>query len=90
MTCGTLIGVWFAAIAPANLYPTVFAYWGGSLFEGSHLPTRHPWKDAKKVGIWTHWYENGQQRDELFYLSGYIVSAIVWKTDGEKCSMTDV
>ena len=46
--------------------------------------------DGKKVGIWTHWYENGQQRDELFYLGGYIVSAIVWKPDGEKCFMTNV
>ena len=46
--------------------------------------------DGRKVGIWTHWYEKGQQRDELFYLGGYIVSAIVWKPDGEKCSMTDV
>ncbi len=46
--------------------------------------------DGKKVGIWTHWYENGQQRDELFYLGGYMGSAMVWKPDGEKCSMTDV
>ena len=46
--------------------------------------------DGKMDGVWTHWYENGQQRDELFYLGGYIVSAIVWKPDGEKCSMTDV
>ena len=46
--------------------------------------------DGKMVGIWTHWYENGQQRDELFYLGGYMGSAMVWKPDGEKCSMTDV
>ena len=46
--------------------------------------------DGKMVGVWTHWYENGQQRDELFYLGGYMGSAMVWKPDGEKCSMTDV
>ena len=36
------------------------------------------------------WYENGQQRDQLFYLGSNMVSAIVWKSDGEICSMTDV
>ena len=46
--------------------------------------------DGKMVGIWTHWYENGQQRDEIFYFDGYKESAIVWKPDGEKCSMTNV
>ena len=46
--------------------------------------------DGKMVGIWTHWYENGQQRDELFYLGGYMGSAMVWKPDGEKCSMTNL
>jgi antitoxin component YwqK of YwqJK toxin-antitoxin module len=46
--------------------------------------------DGKMDGIWTHWYENGQQRDELFYIDGFKESAIVWKPNGEKCSMTDV
>ena len=46
--------------------------------------------DGKKDGVWRHWYENGQQRDQLFYLGSYMVSAIVWKPDGEICSMTDV
>jgi antitoxin component YwqK of YwqJK toxin-antitoxin module len=50
---------------------------------GNHL-------DGKMVGIWTHWYENGQQRDEIFYMGGYMNSAIVWKPNGEQCSMTDV
>ena len=50
---------------------------------GNHL-------DGKMVGIWTHWYENGQQRDEIFYMGGYMNSAIVWKPNGEICSMTDV
>ena len=46
--------------------------------------------DGKKDGVWKHWYENGRQRDQLFYLGSYMVSAIVWKPDGEICSMTDV
>ena len=46
--------------------------------------------DGKMVGIWTHWYGNNQQRDEMFYISGLMESAIVWRPDGEKCSFTDV
>lgn len=46
--------------------------------------------DGKMDGVWTHWYESGQQRDELFYLGGYMGSAMVWKPDSEKCSMTEV
>ncbi len=45
---------------------------------------------GKMVGIWTHWYENGQQRDKMFYIGGRMASAIVWKPDGEECSLTDV
>ena len=46
--------------------------------------------DGKKDGVWKHWYENGQQSDQLFYLGSFMVSAIVWKPNGEICSMTDV
>ena len=41
------------------------------------------------VGVWIHWYEHGQQRDEIFYKGGYMESAIVRKPDSKKCSMTD-
>ena len=48
------------------------------------------YKDGKHHGLLSMWYENGQHRDQLFYLGSYMVSAIVWKPDGEICSMTDV
>ena len=59
-------------------------------YENGQLRRKGNHVDGKKVGIWNHWYENGQQRDELFYLGGYMVSAMVWKPDGEKCAMTEV
>ena len=52
--------------------------------------TEISYKDGKHHGLFSMWYENGQQRDQLFYLGSYMVSAIVWKPDGEICSMTDV
>ena len=59
-------------------------------YENGQLRRKGKHVDGKEVGIWSHWYENGQQRDELFYLGGYMLSATVWKPDGEKCSMTNV
>ena len=59
-------------------------------YENGQLRRKGKHVDGKEVGIWNHWYENGQQRDELFYLGGYMLSATVWKPDGEKCSVTEV
>ena len=61
-----------------------------SWYENGQWRRRGSNMDGRMVGIWTHWYENGQQRDELFYMGGYMGSAIVWKPNGEKCSMTNV
>ena len=59
-------------------------------YENGKLRRKGNHMDGKMVGIWTHWYENNQQRDEMFYISGLMESAIVWRPDGEKCSFTDV
>lgn len=59
-------------------------------YENGKLRRKGNNMDGKMVGIWTHWYENNQQRDEMFYISGLMETAIVWKPDGEKCSFTDV
>ena len=59
-------------------------------YENGKLRRKGNNMDGKMVGIWTHWYENNQQRDEMFYISGLMESAIVWRPDGEKCSFTDV
>ena len=39
----------------------------------------------KKDGLYTTWYENGQKRDESTWKDGKLVSATVWKPNGEKC-----
>ena len=59
-------------------------------YEDGQLRRKGKHREGKMVGIWTHWYENGQQRDEMFFTDGLMESAIVWKPDGEECSITDV
>ena len=51
---------------------------------------RNTWKDGKKDGLQTEWYKNGQKRLQRIFKGGLTESAMVWKPDGEKCSMTDV
>ena len=44
----------------------------------------------KKDGLYTTWYENGQKKDETTYKDGNLVTATVWKPNGEKCPDTNV
>ena len=44
------------------------------------------WPHEHKIG----WYDNGQTRDEVYYMGGFMGSAIVWKPDGERCTVTNV
>ena len=45
---------------------------------------------VKGDGYSYHWYENGQKRREENYKDGKIISAVAWKPNGEKCSITNV
>ena len=47
-------------------------------------------KDGKRDGLWTKWYENGQKKEESNWKDGKIWSALVWKSNGEKCPVTNV
>ena len=48
------------------------------------------YKDGKEDGLWTSWYENGQKRYEINYKDGKLMSAEIWKPNGEKCPVTNV
>jgi antitoxin component YwqK of YwqJK toxin-antitoxin module len=48
------------------------------------------YKDGKLDGLWTYWYENGQKKEERTYDFGKLMSAKVWKPNGEKCPVTNV
>jgi antitoxin component YwqK of YwqJK toxin-antitoxin module len=48
------------------------------------------YKDDKEGGLSTYWYFNGQKASETIYKDGKIMSAVVWKPNGEKCPVTNV
>ena len=52
--------------------------------------TETNWKDGKPNGLATEWYENGQKEVEANLKDGKLMSVMVWKSDGEKCPVTNV
>ena len=48
------------------------------------------YKDGKLNGLTTQWYANGQKELEGNYKDGKLMSAVVWKPNGEKCPVTNV
>ena len=45
-------------------------------------------ENGKLHGPATRWYSNGQKKDESLYQNGRVISIVVWKPNGEKCSDT--
>ena len=46
------------------------------------------YKDGEPDGLETHWFENGQKKGEGKMKDGKLMSAEVWKPNGEKCRNT--
>ena len=64
------------------------------LMTGWH-PNGQKWKeislkDGKPHGLETEWYENGQKKEESNKRDGKLMSAEVWKPNGEKCPVTNI
>ena len=47
-------------------------------------------KNGIPHGLSTRWYENGQMHTEVNYKSGKLTSAFVWKSNGEKCPVSNL
>ena len=47
-------------------------------------------KNGKPDGVVTIWYENGQKMEERKYAKGKVLSAVVWKQNGEVCPVTNL
>ena len=47
-------------------------------------------RDGKLDGLYTSWYENGQKKEESNWRDDKLMSAEVWKPNGEKCPVTNV
>ncbi len=48
------------------------------------------YKDGKQDGFVNAWYNNSLLKEKSSYSNGKIVSAFVWKPNGEKCPATNV
>ena len=45
---------------------------------------------GKIEGAASRWYKNGVKKDDLVYADGKIVSVVVWKPNGVKCTVTNL
>jgi len=64
----------------------VETHWSKS---GSKLRVRN-FIDDKEDGLAVYWHENGQKSREKNYKDDKLMSAMSWKPNGEKCSVTNV
>ena len=59
-------------------------------YENGQKDQERNYKDGKKEGLFTKWYKNGQKQHEENYKDGKLMSAEVWKPNGERCPMTNL
>ena len=59
-------------------------------YENGQKDEEGHWKNGEQNGLRTEWYENGQKEAELYYKNDKLVSASVWKPDGEPCPITKI
>ena len=65
-----------------------FTGWFKQVRETGKLRSLEEYKNGKLHGRATRWYSNGQKKDESLYQNGRVISIVVWKPNGEKCSDT--
>ena len=59
-------------------------------WENGKKGSEENYKDGKLDGLEARWYDNGQKKMEASYKVGKIISAVVWKPNGEKCPESNV
>ena len=60
------------------------------LYENGQKEVRSTLKDGKMDGLNTSWYSNGQIQRESRWAEDKLLSAVVWKPNGEKCPETNM
>jgi antitoxin component YwqK of YwqJK toxin-antitoxin module len=63
---------------------------GTGWYENGQKLLARNYKDGKPDGLGTFWYSNGQKEIELNFKDGKLMSAEVWKPNGEKCPVTKI
>ena len=59
-------------------------------YEGGQKKAEGINKDGYPHGLWTQWYPDGQKKSESICKDGKVMSAKVWKPNGEKCPVTSL
>jgi len=59
-------------------------------YENGKKGLEEHFKNGELDGLFTAWWENGKKRIECHYQNGKLVSASVWKPDGDPCPITKV
>ena len=65
-----------------------FTGWRKQVRETGEFRSLEEYKNGKLHGPVSRWYLNGQKKDDSLYQNGRIISIMVWKPNGEKCSDT--
>ena len=58
--------------------------------ENGQKETEGNYENGQQNGLSTFWYENGQKMRESNFKDGKLVSAVVWKPNGERCPETKI
>ena len=77
-------------LAYAPNQQTPYAGWVKRMRDDGQIWLLTKYTDGKKDGPSTWWYNNGQKRHEETYKDGRLITAIVWRPNGEKCPDTNV
>ena len=59
-------------------------------YENGQQSMASTFKNGKEDGIKSIWYENGQKARDCYYENEKLITAKVWKPNGEKCPVTNV
>ena len=59
-------------------------------YENGSKRVEATYKNGKQDGFLNAWYNNSQIKEKSTYSNGKLVSAFVWKPNGEKCPVTNV
>ena len=76
------------AYAPNEQTP--YTGWAKGMRDNGRVESLDQYKDGKREGLETWWYESGQEKQEINYKDGKPISAEAWKPNGKKCPVTNV
>ena len=67
-----------------------YSGWSKSVESNGQIRALSQYKDGRKDGLWRRWYRDGQKESESTWKDGKLMTAVVWKPDGKKCTVTSV